>query len=141
LGDPASSPVLASHILKDETVTFVSTLPSTLQLEWGERRVLLAHGTPWSFDDYLFSYSGQDVFERVARYAAATAKADVVVLGHTHEPMAAQVKDLWIVNPGSVCGLYGSGSRTCAVLSLPACNLTVYDIGSATRLSIPYVEY
>jgi len=128
--------VLAAQPLANELVTFVSTLPETLQLEWEGKRILLAHGTPWSFDKYLFPYSGQRAFERVAK-AAAEAKFDVVVPGHTHEPMAALVNDLWMVNPGYTCA---DGVRACAILSLPSGNLALYDIGSGTRLRFPHLD-
>jgi putative phosphoesterase len=48
---------------------------------------------------------------------AESGKFDLVIYGHTHEPVIQRVKDAWIINPGEVCGwLYGK--PTVAVIDL-----------------------
>lgn len=120
-----------------ETLDFLKDLPQTLELTLEATRLHIAHGTPWSFDTYVFPYSSRQVFKRVAHVA----NADVVILGHTHEPMVAKFRERWIVNPGSVCGTYTHGSGTCAVLSLPSCNLKVFDLKTGKRVSVQFVEF
>ncbi|HAK88242.1 MAG: YfcE family phosphodiesterase [Nitrospirae bacterium GWC2_46_6] len=53
----------------------------------------------------------------VADELAESGRFDLVVFGHTHEPVIKKVKDTLIVNPGEVCGwLYGK--PTAAVVNL-----------------------
>ena len=72
-------------LLTDETLEYLTTLPDTLNFTWEGRRILLAHGTPWSRDEYVYPYSPQLVFTQVAQFC----EAEAVILGHTHEPMIA----------------------------------------------------
>jgi putative phosphoesterase len=125
------------HDVSLETLSYLKDLPQTLELSLEGRCLHVAHGTPWSFDTYVFPYSSRQVFKRVAHVA----NADVVILGHTHEPMVARFRERWIVNPGSVCETYSHGSGTCAVLSLPSCNLKVFDLKHGKRTNVQYVEF
>lgn len=50
-----------------------------------------------------------------AVWAGREAEADVVLFGHTHEPLCDRVGPMWVVNPGSVRGYY---LTTYAVLTL-----------------------
>jgi putative phosphoesterase len=126
-----------SSSLSQESLDYIVKLPRTHDFYWEGTCLQMAHGTPWSIETYVYPYSGQSIFEDVAQ----SANADVVVLGHTHEPMVAKIRGTWIVNPGSVCGNFTYGSRTCAVLSLPSCNLKVFDLKSGKRVSVQYVEF
>jgi putative phosphoesterase len=135
VGDP-SDPDYHQVRLEDAAFDYLRALPLTLHLEYSSKRLCLAHGMPWSNDDYLYHYSNHDVFQKVARLA----EADFVVLGHTHEPMIAQVGDVWIINPGSVCRRYAEGSGTCAILTLPGGKAHVYDIDTRKRVRATYVE-
>jgi predicted phosphodiesterase len=90
--------------------------------------VKVVHGSPWDDPgDYRCEY----VF---ARDAAAIARvgsvaADVILLGHTHVPMALRVADRLILNPGS-CGEArdGSGRLTFAELDFEAGMATIFAI-------------
>jgi putative phosphoesterase len=115
------------RLLSDDTLIFLKNLPGRLNFEWAGRRVMLAHGTPWSNMQYLYPNSPHDLFNLVAE----AAKVDVVVLGHTHIPMWVAVHETLIVNPGSVSA---DGSRTCAVLSLPEGSLEVFKIDTGSRV-------
>lgn len=50
-----------------------------------------------------------------AVWAGREAEADVVLFGHTHEPLCDRVGPMWVVNPGSVRGYY---LTTYAVINL-----------------------
>ncbi len=123
--------------LTSETLDYLDSLPATLSFQWENKTLLIAHGTPLSDDEYLFPYSPRAAFEAVAD----SSEADIVVLGHTHEPMLASVGEKWIFNPGSVCGRQGHGSETCATLSLPDLSFRVFDIASANQVQPAYIEY
>lgn len=121
-------------LLTEETLAYLDGLPDTLTYSWEGRRVLVAHGTPWSRDEYVYPHSKPELFKQVAQFA----EADVVILGHTHEPMIALVDNVSIFNPGSV-NKHGSG--TCATLTLPDCVSRVFNVRTGERIQPAYVEY
>lgn len=116
--------------LTADSLTYLQGLPRQHEFTAGGLRVLLAHGVPSSNRIYLWSFAERHDLQR----AAHSAKSDVLILGHTHDPMLVKVDGVTIVNPGSVRLINGSG--TCAILTLPDLDYTVYDL--ATELSIPY---
>ena len=129
----------SSHpmLLTDETLAYLDELPSSLAFVWEGKHILIAHGTPQSDDEYLFPYSSQNQFERVSQ----SCDADILILGHTHEPMMALVGEKWIFNPGAVCGKQTHGSETCATLSLSDLSFRVFDIRNGKRVQPAYIEY
>lgn len=76
--------------------TLVS-LPRSLRIELDGCRVLLAHGSPWSTDEYVYPDAPTGTWD-----ALADLDADVVLYGHTHYRLARRVGPTLIVNPGSV---------------------------------------
>jgi putative phosphoesterase len=117
---------------EEQTLAYLRQLPATLNFTWETRRVALAHGAPWSDLVYLYPTSERHVFKRVAREACA----EIVILGHTHVPLVAQVGDTWICNPGSVCEQEFEGSQTCGVLTVPDFSFDVYQIASQERVEM-----
>ena len=88
--------------LAPEDLNYLEALPATRQLELDGRRILLAHGAPW---DDPASYRCQYVLphDTSALERIADGGWDLVLLGHTHVPMARQLKATLVLNPGS-CG-------------------------------------
>jgi putative phosphoesterase len=126
-----SHPAMQGKLLQDETLSFLRSLPQSLEFTWEGRRLVLTHGTPWSTNEYVFPTSSTSVFERICKET----QADVVVLGHTHTPMCVQINGTRIINPGAVCGNYPDGKGSCAVLTLPQCLLQIYSFQEGTILS------
>jgi putative phosphoesterase len=84
--------------LSAENREYLRSLPAALRLETAGRRVLLTHINPASSDEPI----GPDTsIERLRQWAQAVA-ADVVVVGHTHVPLARKVDGIWFINTGSV---------------------------------------
>jgi putative phosphoesterase len=140
-GDPAN-PNLRHHLLSAATLDFLRILPPTVSLEAGEQRVLVAHGTPWNNQEYVFPTLPPVVF----RYIANETGADAVVLGHTHLPMQVQVRaedgrTVRVLNPGSVAGPGYAGSHTCALLTLPALDFEVYEIDRRRAVAVPEITH
>jgi predicted phosphodiesterase len=52
----------------------------------------------------------------------------VIILGHTHTPLIVSVGDQQIVSPGCVYYDYPEFRSTCAILSLPEREFTVFDV-------------
>ncbi len=126
-----SHPALSGVVLKEETLRFLKHLPRSLTFDWNGRRLFLAHGAPWSTNEYIFPTSYPHVFERLVREA----QADVVILGHTHVPMCVQVGSTLILNPGAVCGNRNL-EATCAVLTLPALDFRIYSLETGSVINL-----
>ena len=126
--------------LNDDEVEFLIGLPATLKFEREGVSITLAHGSPWSHSTYVFP----NVLDRVLRRILKESETDLVLLGHTHEPMVMTVGgEVRICNSGSVIGIYGlrnAGVRSCAVLELPSRAFTVYDIDTGQPIKPSLVK-
>ncbi len=78
-------------------LAFLSELPASLKVEIEDKVFLIAHGTPWDTDFYLYPDADEELWRRVASY-----DADYIVLGHTHYQSKRSMQGKLIVNPGSV---------------------------------------
>lgn len=138
--DPIST-AARSYLLEPETVTYIEQLPFALRFHFEGTRVLLVHGSPASNIEYLNPNTPQPRLRELAR----TADADIVVAGHTHQPMDLRVRGMHFINPGSVClrasdeNQQEHGSYTCAVLSLPDYKFQVFDLKTG-KLSTAYAR-
>jgi putative phosphoesterase len=121
--DP-DSPIQIREALSTKTVAFLAELPLTLTLNFGQIRVLLAHGTPWNNMHYLFPETSQEQFDRL------DGLAEIVVLGHTHVPMCRQLKQTWIVNPGSLDGNRRECDSSFAILETQPFSVCIYDLAT-----------
>ncbi|HVM63769.1 MAG TPA: metallophosphoesterase family protein [Acidimicrobiales bacterium] len=94
---PAGAPARARPDVRTSNLEYLATVPTRLELTIGGRRLLMVHGSPWApYNDYLYESS--------ARWAQCEQEdlADILVVGHTHVPMAARKGRTLVVNPGSV---------------------------------------
>ncbi len=131
-------PEAKKRLLSEETLDYLRGLPLTLKYRWEGLRVLVVHGTPSSNMVYLYPKSPPEKFEAVAREA----KADVIIYGHTHQPLRAEFAGVKFFNPGSVhqSEFRGLGSHTCATLTLPDCTFRVFDVGSGEAVETLYIK-
>ncbi|GAB4470997.1 MAG: metallophosphoesterase family protein [Anaerolineae bacterium] len=111
-------------LLNAESLAFLGQLPRVLHLELTGQRLTVAHGAPWSPDVYLMPGAPRWLYEQ----ALAEAETDILIVGHTHIPLQVSIGDGLVLNPGSVCGVYTSGSRTCAILTLPGHKWQVFGL-------------
>lgn len=127
--------------LEPDNVEFLSALPAAMFIPAAGHTVMVAHGTPWNHSEYLYPASRPHTFQRVAQ-EVKDANSTVLVLGHTHTPMATLIDGVYIVNPGSVCGTYANGTRTLGILTLPSCQFEVLDMdtGEVTPHAKPLFE-
>lgn len=118
----------AAH-LSDKNRRFIASLPEQRRRSVSGLDVLMVHGSPASIDEPL---SGDTSEQRLSELAQE-AGADVVVCGHSHDPFARCVDDVWFINPGSVGRPEGGDWRASyAVLDLSGGNV------KAEHLRIPY---
>jgi putative phosphoesterase len=78
-------------------LTALTSLPASERIEIEGRRIVLAHGTPWDVDTYVYPDANEDIFSRLGEI-----DADLVILGHTHYRMQRRIGSLEVANPGSV---------------------------------------
>lgn len=88
----------AHHVLTEENLAFLGTLPDQLVLAAPGSQVLITHGSPAAPNEHL---SPETPYERL-RELASLAATDLVVCGHSHRPFAGQANDVLFINPGSV---------------------------------------
>jgi len=94
---PAGAPARARPGVRASNLEFLAGTPTRLEATVGGRRLLMVHGSPWEpYNDYL--YESSPGWKRCEKDDLA----DIVVVGHTHVPMAARKGRALIVNPGSV---------------------------------------
>ncbi|MBS6533759.1 MAG: YfcE family phosphodiesterase [Oscillospiraceae bacterium] len=106
LGDLISDAEEMSYLYPKLPICMVSgncdgwtTVPAIKQITLQGHSILLSHGHLWGVK------SGYDAAVAQAR----AAEADILLFGHTHQPLCQQLEDgLWVLNPGpsrSSCGV------------------------------------
>jgi putative phosphoesterase len=85
-------------------------------------RILLTHGSPASDKEHLYP----DTPEERLRELAQMVKADIIIVGHSHQPFVRPIDDVWFINTGSVGRPDDGDPRACyAVLRFQENELAV----------------
>lgn len=124
----------------------LTTLPERTLLEVDGLRILVAHGSPWNPDAYLYPDAPPSSLEGFAEI-----DADIVVLGHTHYPMDRLVHGRTILNPGSVgqqrdrrpgaaWALLDTRDRSCSFFREPYDAAPVGDAAYRLDPGLPYLR-
>jgi len=101
--------------LSKKSRKYLRFLSREIRMQVKGRRILLTHGSPESDSEHLTP----DTPEERLRELAETAKADVIICGHSHRPFARQVDDVWFINTGSVGRPDDGDPRACyAILEI-----------------------
>ena len=95
-----------SSSVRDKTpadiLDYLKALPASRTMSVKGFDLLIAHGAPWDDpEDFRCAYvveQNNAAMERMRQVAA-----DIILLGHTHVPMLAEVGTKLVINPGS-CG-------------------------------------
>lgn len=124
---------LDSHRLVDEAFNFLDSLPEKLSFEWCCKTVAVTHGTY----DGLHPKNNSQYFQAFAE----AIQADIALVGHIHSPLRAKVENVWIFNPGSICGRHYAGSRTCAMLQLPESDFQVFSLDNGLLIETPVLDF
>lgn len=88
---------LALENLSPGQLDWLTSLPNSKSLALTDRTVLLAHGSPWKVDEYVYPDANDETIERFFELPCS-----FLILGHTHYPMALDRHGITILNPGSV---------------------------------------
>ncbi len=112
------------EILTQDSQEYLKKLPFSLYYVWDNIRIRMVHGSPKTCVQYL----AHDTSLRQMREAAIDSDAEILLAGHTHEPMHAVHCGVDFFNPGSVCGVNTRDSHTCATLLLPQKKWQVFEL-------------
>jgi putative phosphoesterase len=109
-----------------ETLAYLATLPFDRLISHDRRVGVIVHASPRY--DMEFIARAQFPPARLERELAAVG-ADLLVMGHTHEPMWCRCPSGLVVNPGSVVSMpVVKTSRTFALVDLAALTVTFHDV-------------
>lgn len=111
-----------NEAITEENRQYLTTLEEQIELDLGDFRAVLVHGSPRSVNEYLYADRPDASFDRLLDAVAA----DVLVCGHTHLPYHKRIGNRHVVNAGSVGKPKDGDPRACyAVLSPTSDGLTV----------------
>lgn len=102
---PANEPLATAtrdytrSLLDASQAAYLRGLPLSVATERGGAKFYLAHGSP---RDPLYEYVRPSYSDRELAELVDGLDTDVVLLGHTHLPMARQIGRTLILNPGSL---------------------------------------
>lgn len=114
-----------------DLVAWMREQPYQRELEYGGKRLLLTHGSPWKpYFEYLYPHE-------TTWSKAAGLQTDYVVCGHTHFQMASKFGEVLVINPGSAGDPrdHRNGFKlSCATLETTTGEVTFYDYEDPTRI-------
>lgn len=122
---PGSS--LRERIASDD-LAYITALPASREMHIDGRTVQVAHGAPWDDpDDWRCQY----IFPRDAATVArlGSVDGDLILLGHTHVPMAVKLDSRLVLNPGSLGEARdGSGRLSYAEIDFSSGTATIFAV-------------
>lgn len=113
-------------VLNSEEKNFLGNLPVTLHVEVEGTKFLLSHASPTGD---IYKYLRPDTSDNEFENEIKDIRADVIFIGHTHFPMIRKIKDITIINPGSI-GQPRDG--------IPKASYAVWENGRVEIKRIPY---
>jgi putative phosphoesterase len=118
-----------------ETLDYLATLPFDVMISHERRIGVVVHASPRG--DMEFITRGQYPPSRLEAELAELG-ADLLVVGHTHQPMWCRSARGLVVNPGSVVSMpVVKTSRTFALVDLASLTVTFHDVESGEPRDVP----
>lgn len=78
--------------------SYLCFLPRQVRLEVAGKRLFMTHGSPDSIEEHIYHDTPREHLKKLAD----AVKADVIVVGHSHEQYSKEIEGARFVNPGSV---------------------------------------
>ena len=129
----ATRPVTRARLGNDDR-RFLAELPVTRSVTLDRRRFLLVHATP---RDPLDEFAPPDPAFWANRLEGV--RADVVCVGHTHQPYAFAIDHTLVVNPGSV-GLPRDGDPRAGYAVIDGANVELKRVEYPVEEAVKSVE-
>jgi putative phosphoesterase len=76
----------------------LGSFPTSIKFEAANKKILSTHGSPESIEEHIYYNTTTERLKTLADQA----KADIIIVGHTHEQFHREVNGTIFVNPGSV---------------------------------------
>jgi putative phosphoesterase len=125
-------------VLEDEDIDYLDSLSKNKTIKFEDLEFFITHGSPQdNLFGYVFPWSTDDFLKNIS----TDINSDVIVLGHTHIQMEAEIDGKIILNPGSVGQPRDSISKACfmvfdTVIKKAEWYRVSYDINAATNANI-----
>jgi putative phosphoesterase len=123
-----------------ETLDYLANLPFDVLVSDEARIAAVVHGSPWSDMEFVSPHTHPP---RVLDGYLATLKVDLLVIGHTHQPMWHRGERGLVVNPGSLVSMpvRTTSSRTFALVDLEALTVSFHDVETGGIVEVaPWAE-
>ena len=91
--------VYTNKVLTEENKAFLTTLKETHEETIDGRKIFMVHGSP---NDPLKEYVHATTPDANLLAMLNKTKADILIMGHTHQPFVRRVGGRLVINPGSV---------------------------------------
>ena len=123
--DPDATP---ARLLTSDTRKFLESLPATRAFDTRAGKLLLCHGT--GDDDMLAVKRDHLRYDLDNNFALQQllqeGKYRFLISGHTHQTMVRRVRDLILINPGT---LHRGYAQSAAVVDFEALEVVFYELG------------
>ena len=117
-----------------ETLEYLGSLPADLLIEAGTRMGVVVHGSPSSDTEFVNRRTRPPA---VLRGYLRALGSDLLVVGHTHQPMWYRSPEGGlVVNPGSVVSIPVVASGTFAVVDLANMDVTFHQVESGEPIPL-----
>jgi putative phosphoesterase len=117
-----------------ETLDYLRELPPDLLVAYQTTIGVIVHGSPRSDMEFVTPQSHP---RGVLRQYLLDLQCELLVVGHTHQPMWFRCPDGIVVNPGSVVSASRiDSSRTFALVDLDVLEVSFHDVESGAKLPI-----
>ena len=83
--------------LKENHLRWLKNLPKTIKFEYNNHRILFCHGSPWSVYEYLYQENIKKKLKKINKI-----NYNLLFVGNTHIQNKSKLKNVDIINPGSV---------------------------------------
>lgn len=98
---------VAENELSCDQKSMLFSLKHPIFLEFDNRRFCVSHGTPWNINQYAYFDQIEKIEDDFLKHVP---DVEMIFLGHTHYQGIKKIKNIVVVNPGSV-GQPRSGTR------------------------------
>ena len=83
--------------LKNKHFKWLKNLPKTIKLYYNNYKILFCHGSPWSVYEYLYKEEIKKKKNKINKL-----NYDLLFVGNTHIQNKSNLKNLKVINPGSI---------------------------------------
>ncbi len=91
--------IYTNRVLTEENKAFLATLKETHEETIEDRKIFMVHGSPNSpLKEYVYATMPDANFLAMLNKT----KANILIMGHTHQPFVRRISGRLVVNPGSV---------------------------------------